>query len=173
VIARRRRAMLVKNLPKMVRYLKDRGTYVLFNTTGRTQRTQWRALIEAGLDEPAGLARCCQCPSPTARCRGKDYSAGSSRTCAPSARCRSAREPIGTGVGLASPGSRRPSSNCRAFVKVAAEIGVKEVLSPAPRLSSRPIRSGSHVRTRVLYEHMTREKRLSRGSDRSSRDPNA
>src|SRR5277367_1205167 len=24
--------MLVKNLPKMVRYLKDRGTYVLFNT---------------------------------------------------------------------------------------------------------------------------------------------
>ena len=26
--------MLVKALPKMVRYLKDRGTYVLFNTNG-------------------------------------------------------------------------------------------------------------------------------------------
>ena len=26
--------MLVKNLPRMVRYLKDRGTYVLFNTNG-------------------------------------------------------------------------------------------------------------------------------------------
>ena len=26
--------MLVKNLPKMIRYLKDRGTYVLFNTNG-------------------------------------------------------------------------------------------------------------------------------------------
>src|SRR5262245_14269033 len=26
--------MLVKNLPRMVRYLKERGTYVLFNTNG-------------------------------------------------------------------------------------------------------------------------------------------
>jgi hypothetical protein len=26
--------MLVKNLPRMVHYLKDRGTYVLFNTNG-------------------------------------------------------------------------------------------------------------------------------------------
>src|SRR5258708_39766475 len=26
--------MLVRNLPRMVRYLKDRGTYVLFNTNG-------------------------------------------------------------------------------------------------------------------------------------------
>jgi MoaA/NifB/PqqE/SkfB family radical SAM enzyme len=26
--------MLVKNLPRMVRYLKNRGTYVLFNTNG-------------------------------------------------------------------------------------------------------------------------------------------
>jgi wyosine [tRNA(Phe)-imidazoG37] synthetase (radical SAM superfamily) len=26
--------MLVKNLAKMVRYLKDRGVYVLFNTNG-------------------------------------------------------------------------------------------------------------------------------------------
>src|SRR5262249_17842819 len=26
--------MLVQNLPRMVRYLKDRGTYVLFNTNG-------------------------------------------------------------------------------------------------------------------------------------------
>ena len=26
--------MMVKELPKMIRYLKDRGTYVLFNTNG-------------------------------------------------------------------------------------------------------------------------------------------
>ena len=26
--------MLVKRLPRMVRYLKERGTYVLFNTNG-------------------------------------------------------------------------------------------------------------------------------------------
>ena len=26
--------MLVRNLPRMIRYLKDRGTFVLFNTNG-------------------------------------------------------------------------------------------------------------------------------------------
>jgi uncharacterized radical SAM superfamily Fe-S cluster-containing enzyme len=44
--------MLVKNLPKMVRYLKDRGSYVLFNTNGTVlNEKNGRALIEAGLDE--------------------------------------------------------------------------------------------------------------------------
>jgi len=44
--------MLVKNLPRMVRYLKDRGTYVLFNTNGTVlNERNGRALINAGLDE--------------------------------------------------------------------------------------------------------------------------
>ena len=44
--------MLVKNLPKMVRYLKDRGAYVLFNTNGTVlSEKNGRALIAAGLDE--------------------------------------------------------------------------------------------------------------------------
>src|SRR5262249_16903271 len=44
--------MLVKNLPKMVRYLKDRGVYVLFNTNGTVlNEPNGRALIAAGLDE--------------------------------------------------------------------------------------------------------------------------
>jgi MoaA/NifB/PqqE/SkfB family radical SAM enzyme len=54
--------MLVQNLPRMVRYLKDRGTYVLFNTNGtvlrpsisracRANEKNGRALIEAELDE--------------------------------------------------------------------------------------------------------------------------
>jgi len=44
--------MMVKNLPKMVRYLKDRGTYVLFNTNGTLLNDKnGRALIDAGLDE--------------------------------------------------------------------------------------------------------------------------
>ncbi len=44
--------MLVKNLPRMVRYLKDRGTYVLFNTNGTVlNEKNGRALIEADLDE--------------------------------------------------------------------------------------------------------------------------
>src|SRR5246500_3293870 len=44
--------MLVKNLPAMVRYLKERGVYVLFNTNGTVlNERSGRALIEAGLDE--------------------------------------------------------------------------------------------------------------------------
>src|SRR5467141_1391631 len=44
--------MLVKSLPRMVRYLKDRGTYVLFNTNGTVlNEKNGRALIDAGLDE--------------------------------------------------------------------------------------------------------------------------
>ena len=44
--------MLVKNLPRMVRYLKDRGTYVLFNTNGTVlNEKNGRALIDAELDE--------------------------------------------------------------------------------------------------------------------------
>src|ERR1700675_163204 len=44
--------MLVKHLPRMVRYLKDRSTYVLFNTNGTVlNERHGRALIDAGLDE--------------------------------------------------------------------------------------------------------------------------
>jgi hypothetical protein len=43
---------LVKHLPRMVRYLKDRGTYVLFNANGTVLNDKnGRALIEADLDE--------------------------------------------------------------------------------------------------------------------------
>ena len=44
--------MLVKDLPRMVRYLKDRGTYVLFNTNGTLLPPKKRqAIIDTGLDE--------------------------------------------------------------------------------------------------------------------------
>ncbi len=44
--------MLVRDLPRMIRYLKDRGTYVLFNTNGTLlQPRKFQALIDTGLDE--------------------------------------------------------------------------------------------------------------------------
>jgi MoaA/NifB/PqqE/SkfB family radical SAM enzyme len=44
--------MLVKNLPRMIRYLKDRGVYVLFNTNGTLLAPKKRQeLIDTGLDE--------------------------------------------------------------------------------------------------------------------------
>ncbi len=44
--------MMVRALPRMIRYLKDRGAYVLFNTNGTllTER-KGRELIASGLDE--------------------------------------------------------------------------------------------------------------------------
>src|SRR5882762_4491775 len=44
--------MMVRDLPRMIRYLKDRGTYVLFNTNGTLlRRKKGRELIDSGLDE--------------------------------------------------------------------------------------------------------------------------
>jgi MoaA/NifB/PqqE/SkfB family radical SAM enzyme len=44
--------MLVPELPRMIRYLKARGVYVLFNTNGTLLREKrFRELIESGLDE--------------------------------------------------------------------------------------------------------------------------
>src|SRR5580692_871487 len=42
--------MLVKHLPKMVRYLKDRGTYVLFNTNG-TVLNELRVSLDAATEK--------------------------------------------------------------------------------------------------------------------------
>jgi MoaA/NifB/PqqE/SkfB family radical SAM enzyme len=44
--------MLVAELPRMIRYLKARGVYVLFNTNGTLLREKrFRELIDTGLDE--------------------------------------------------------------------------------------------------------------------------
>jgi MoaA/NifB/PqqE/SkfB family radical SAM enzyme len=44
--------MMTRGLPRMIRYLKDRGTYVLFNTNGTLlSAKKGRELIDSGLDE--------------------------------------------------------------------------------------------------------------------------
>ena len=44
--------MLVKALPRMIRHLKDRGVYVLFNTNGTLlSPKKYQAMIDTGLDE--------------------------------------------------------------------------------------------------------------------------
>ena len=65
--------MLVKNLPQMVRYLKDRGIYTLFNTNGTllTERNG-RAMIEAGLDEMR-VSLDASNPTSYLAVRGKNY----------------------------------------------------------------------------------------------------
>src|SRR3954467_6968273 len=44
--------LMTRALPRMIRYLKDRGTYVLFNTNGTLlSAKKGRELIDSGLDE--------------------------------------------------------------------------------------------------------------------------
>ena len=65
--------MLVKELPRMIRYLKDRGTYVLFNTNGTLlQPKRFQELIDTGLDELRVSLDAADRES-YAKIRGKDY----------------------------------------------------------------------------------------------------
>ena len=119
--------MLVKNLPQMVRYLKDRGAYVLFNTNGTVlNEKNGRALIEAGLDE-LRVSLDASTPESYIKVRGKDYFRRILRN-VKAFRAMQDRE------GHAKPrvsawltGLKETIDELPAFVRVAAEIGVKEV----------------------------------------------
>ena len=65
--------MMVRALPRMIRYLKDRGVYVLFNTNG-TLLTQpaGQELIDAGLDE-LRISLDAATPQTFALVRGRDH----------------------------------------------------------------------------------------------------
>jgi MoaA/NifB/PqqE/SkfB family radical SAM enzyme len=119
--------MLVKNLPRMVRYLKDRGTYVLFNTNGTVLNDRnGRALIAAGLDELRVSLDAANAKSYLA-VRGKDYF---NRILRNVRAFRSLQEREGQDrprVSAWLTGLKGTIVELPAFVKVAAEIGVKEV----------------------------------------------
>ena len=119
--------MLVKNLPAMVKYLKDRGVYVLFNTNGTVLNDKnGKALIDAGLDELRVSLDASNRKSYKA-VRGKDYFARILRN------VRSFRE-LQEREGHTNPrvsawltGLKETVQELPAFVQVAASIGVKEV----------------------------------------------
>jgi MoaA/NifB/PqqE/SkfB family radical SAM enzyme len=119
--------MLVKDLPRMVKHLKDRGTYVLFNTNGTVlNEKNGRALIEAGLDELRVSLDASNAASFKA-IRGKDYFA---RILKNVRAFRGLQEREGherPRVSAWLTGLRETIEELPAFVRVAAEIGVKEV----------------------------------------------
>src|ERR1700674_1454879 len=119
--------MLVKNLPKMVRYLKDRGVYVLFNTNGTVlNEKSGRALIEAGLDELRVSLDASNAKSYRA-IRGKDYFG---RILKNVRAFRNLQEREGKDrprVSAWLTGLKETIAELPAFVKDAAQIGVKEV----------------------------------------------
>jgi MoaA/NifB/PqqE/SkfB family radical SAM enzyme len=119
--------MLVKHLPRMVRYLKDRGTYVLFNTNGTVlNEKNGRALIEADLDE-LRVSFDASNPESYRRVRGKNYF---NRILKNVKAFRELQEREGHAKPRVSAwltGLRETIEELPDFVRVAAETGVKEV----------------------------------------------
>jgi MoaA/NifB/PqqE/SkfB family radical SAM enzyme len=119
--------MLVKHLPRMVRYLKDRGSYVLFNTNGTVlNEKNGRALIEAELDE-LRVSFDASNPESYRAIRGKNYF---NRIVKNVKAFRDMQEREGhtkPRVSAWLTGLRETIEELPDFVRVAAEAGVKEV----------------------------------------------
>jgi MoaA/NifB/PqqE/SkfB family radical SAM enzyme len=119
--------MLVKDLPRMVKYLKERNVYVLFNTNGTVLNARnGRALIEAGLDE-LRISLDASNRDSFKVVRGADYFNRIIRNVR-AFRDLQEREGIERPrVSLWLTGLKETIKELPAFVKVAADVGVREV----------------------------------------------
>jgi MoaA/NifB/PqqE/SkfB family radical SAM enzyme len=119
--------MLVANLPRMVKYLKERGVYVLFNTNGTVlSERNGRALIEAGLDELRVSLDASNRESFKA-IRGRDYFGRILRNVRAFRVLQEREGHLRPQVSVWLTGLKETVEELPAFVKVAAEIGVMEV----------------------------------------------
>ena len=119
--------MLVKHLPRMIRYLKDRGAYVLFNTNGTLLNVRkGRELVDTGLDELRVSLDAADAKTFIA-VRGKDYFNRILRNVRAFTEMQ-AREGLDRPrVSLWLTGMKETIEQLPAFVRVANDIGVKEV----------------------------------------------
>lgn len=119
--------MLVKTLPDMVRYLKARGTHVLFNTNGTLlSPKKHREIIETGLDELRVSLDAAEA-STFMRVRGKDMF---DRIVRNVSSFTALQREIGAElprVSLWLTGLKETVDQLPEFVRLAARIGVKEV----------------------------------------------
>jgi MoaA/NifB/PqqE/SkfB family radical SAM enzyme len=119
--------MLVKDLPRMIRYLKARGIYVLFNTNGTLmQPKRFQELIDTGLDELRVSLDAADRES-YARVRGKDFF---NRIVRDVGKFTAYQKQVGATtprVSLWLTGLKETVEQLPAFVRLAATIGVTEV----------------------------------------------
>ncbi|MCJ2052944.1 radical SAM protein [Methylobacterium sp. J-070] len=119
--------MLVKALPRMVRYLKDRGTYVLFNTNGTLmQPRRFQELIDTGLDELRVSLDAADRDS-YLKVRGKDYFDRIVRDVGKFVAYQKSTGATTPRVSLWLTGLKETVDQLPAFVRLAAEMGVTEV----------------------------------------------
>jgi MoaA/NifB/PqqE/SkfB family radical SAM enzyme len=119
--------MLVKSLPRMVRYLKDRGTYVLFNTNGTVlNERNGRALIAAGLDELRVSFDAANAETYRA-IRGKNYFGRILKNVRAFRDLQEREGYIKPSVSAWLTGLRETVEQLPEFVRLAADTGIKEV----------------------------------------------
>jgi MoaA/NifB/PqqE/SkfB family radical SAM enzyme len=145
--------MMVKALPRMVAYLKQRGTYVLFNTNGTllTER-KGRELAEAGLDELRVSLDAADAPT-FKMVRGKDFFARIVRNVRAFADLQRAEGWAGPKLSLWLTGLKETVQQLPDFVRLAAEMGVPAVY--LQRLTYRPEGQGLAREESALFERAT------------------
>jgi len=119
--------MMVRALPRMIRYLKERGVYVLFNTNGTllTPRAG-RELIDAGLDE-LRISLDAATPQSFALVRGRDLFARIVRNVRAFTTLQGELNCTAPRVSLWLTGLKETIAELPAFVRLARDIGVLEV----------------------------------------------
>jgi MoaA/NifB/PqqE/SkfB family radical SAM enzyme len=119
--------MMVAELPAMVRYLKARGTYVLFNTNGTLMREKKsRELIEAGLDEMRISLDAAE-PKAFELVRGRDLFDKILRNVKSFVALKKTMGADKPRLSLWLTGLRETMEQLPAFIRLADEIGVREV----------------------------------------------
>jgi MoaA/NifB/PqqE/SkfB family radical SAM enzyme len=148
--------MLVKDLAKRVRYLKDRNIYVLFNTNGTLLTEEnGRALIEAGLDElrvslDAAESKVFQ------MVRGKDFFDKIVANVKRFTRMQRELDAPKPRVSLWLTGLRETVDQLPDFVRLAHSIGVTEVYLQRLVFFDAPMSENSLARAEsALFEHTT------------------
>jgi MoaA/NifB/PqqE/SkfB family radical SAM enzyme len=119
--------MLVKSLPRMIRYLKERGVYVLFNTNGTLLAPRKRReIIETGLDELRVSLDAAEAES-FLRVRGKDMFDRIVRNVSEFTQLQKEIGASTPRVSLWLTGLKETVDQLPDFVRLAARIGVREV----------------------------------------------
>lgn len=145
--------MLVEDLPRMIRYLKARGTYVLFNTNGTLLTAKkGRELIDNGLDELRVSLDAADGAS-FKEVRGRDYFARIVRQVRGFTALQAEMGAPLPKVSLWLTGLKETIDQLSAFVALAAEIGVGEVY--LQRLVYFPDAQGHAAPDQALFESLT------------------
>ena len=119
--------MLVKTLPRMIRYLKDRGVYVLFNTNGTLLSPKQRqAMIDTDLDELRVSLDAADAKTFLA-VRGKNFFDRIVRNVQALTTLQQQTGATLPRVSLWLTGLKETIEQLPAFVRLAADMGVKEV----------------------------------------------